>query len=193
MEAYSAYLEHFLIEETQHLRFFSEFCRRYGGRTYPTRSLEFPDRASAEERRFLIFAGILIFEETGHFYNVSMMNDPDLPPIVRAVNRTHYDYEGRHIAAGRQMVADLYDGFARSAKQADLARLRAKVGELRLMNFTTYYNPQVYADTDLEEPFALAATLSAHPGRLAWQAKISTKSTKFFDRLFGQLEDSQGS
>ncbi|MDB5073663.1 MAG: AurF domain containing protein, partial [Candidatus Eremiobacteraeota bacterium] len=50
MEAYSAFLERFLIEETQHLRFFAEFCRRYGGKTYAARSLPFPDRAGAAER-----------------------------------------------------------------------------------------------------------------------------------------------
>jgi hypothetical protein len=188
MESYSAFLEYFMIEETQHLRFFAEFCRRYG-RTYPARSLEFPDHAGAEERRFLTFAGILIFEETGYFYNRRMMTDPDLPAIVRAVNGTHYDDEGRHIAAGRQMVADLYDAVAQSAKKEDLARLRAKVGNLFLLNFATYYNPRVYADAGLEDPFNLATALPTHRTRLAWQAKTATQTTKFFGRIFGEPGD----
>jgi P-aminobenzoate N-oxygenase AurF len=134
MECYSAFLEHFLIEETQHLRFFAEFCRRYWRRTYPARNIEFPDHAGPAERRFVTFAGILIFEETGHFYNRRMMTDPDLPPIIRAVNGAHYDDEGRHIAAGLQMVSDLYDAAAQSAVEEDLARLHAKVRNLYLLN-----------------------------------------------------------
>jgi hypothetical protein len=189
MESYSAFLERFLIEETQHLRFFAEFCRRYGGRTYPARSLPFPDRAGPEERRFLTFAAVLVFEETGHVYNRRMMMDADLPPIVRAVNKTHFEDEGRHIAAGRQIVTDLYGVIAQSAEEEELARLRAKIRNLHALNFATYYNPRVYADAGLEDPFDLAATLPAHSARLTRHAKIAAGTVKFFDGLFGAAAD----
>ncbi len=179
----SRYLTHFVDEEARHMLYFSGFCDRYAGKVYPDRS--FHDSLGGDEEldMFLLFARINVFEEIVDHYNRVMANDDRLVPVVREINRIHHVEELRHLNFGRrflqhcleQRIADL-DADRRNTLREQLS------GYLQLV-WKQYYNPDVYRDAGIVEPFDVWRTYSAaapaqehreHVGqrRLSWLRRL---------------------
>jgi len=160
--------------------FFAEFCRRYGGKIYPTAAaLKSTEITDPELENFLVFARILIFEEIVDFYNARMADDPTLHETIRQVNRIHHQDESRHIAFGRELVSLLF-GKLRDRLDADALRET----ETYLKRYLVYsvhslYSPTVYRDAGVADPLGLRARLLADDGRRVVERKIIRKPLAF--------------
>jgi hypothetical protein len=179
----SEYFHHFLDEENKHMWFFAEFCKRYGGKIYFTQKVQFPAFAEEDIQSFIAFSKILISEQVGDFYNVRMMADETLPPVVRQINRVHHEDESRHIAMGLRVVRDLYKAVA--ARHSEETRRRVLDYVERYMQFfiQTFYSPSAYRDAGLPDPYGQRARLLAHPARSEFHAQVLRKTSQFFRHL----------
>jgi hypothetical protein len=147
------YLHHFLDEENKHMVYFGRFCTQYGGKIYPSRSVAFPREYAPGEQDFLFFCQILIFEEIVDAYNVHMAQDERLDPLVRAIHLQHHKDEARHLAFGRLLVQDLFQHHGSQWSGEVLEGVRQHVAGFFRTAWREYYNPDVYRDAGLSEPY----------------------------------------
>lgn len=179
-ETPSEFFHRFLGEENGHMWFFAQFCLRYGKKIYPDRAL----RVDSEERdtavtAFLVFARILIFEELVDHFNIRMGRDERLHPLIRQVNQVHHDDEWRHIVMGRRLVEHLY----RPLRDRDDPRLLAYLDDY-LRRYTvaalqTLYNPAMYRDAGIDDPYRFRAALVADPARAPHHESFVKRNTGF--------------
>jgi len=179
-ETSSEFFHRFIAEENEHMWFFAQFCRRYGLKIYPDKSMKLGSPSpDAEIDSFIIFARILIFEELVDHFNVKMGADTALPPIVRQLNRAHHEDEGRHIAGGREIVKHLY---ARLAKRLDAKALKEIDVYLRRYieaSLELLYNPAVYRDAGIADPYEFRTAVLADPARRAHHQKFLGRIVQF--------------
>jgi len=179
VEGYSAYLHHFLDEENKHMVYFGGFCSRYAGKVYRDRKVAFPREYAEGEEDFLFFAKVLVFEEIVDAYNVRMSKDERLEPIARRINLIHHLEETRHLAFGRAITADLFE---RHAPRWDIETRRSVsdylVSYLRA-TWKEYWNPDVYADAGLSDPYVNARLGFEHPSRVALRREIAGGCVRF--------------
>jgi len=178
-EDLSEYFHHFIEEENKHMWFFSQFCRRYGEKSYPDRSLKFAEFQGGIAV-FVAFAKILIFEEIGDFFNVRMRDDEALPPIVRQLNALHHQDESRHLAMGRSLLVSHHERLKAEHAPAELRALEHYLKRYMQSILESLYNPAVYRDAGLEDPYGLRRALCQHPGRRAFHETVLRRVMKFF-------------
>ncbi|MDX1433569.1 MAG: diiron oxygenase [Gammaproteobacteria bacterium] len=151
----SAYLHHFLDEENKHMYWFGRFCRDYAGKVYPEKRFAV-DRDYAEgEEEFLFFARALLFEELVDIYNRRMGKDMRLAPIAREINRLHHFEEARHLVFGRRITARLYERGAATWDDEVRRRIAEELAAFFDATWKDLFNPEVYRDAGLAEPFAV--------------------------------------
>jgi hypothetical protein len=182
-EIESEYFHFFLDEENKHMWFFAEFCRRFGGKIYSTRKVEFPTFADEHIQSFLAFSKILISEQIGDYFNVKMMTDGTLPEVVRQVNRVHHQDEGRHIAMGRRVVRKLYERVANDHPKETLGRIGSYIRRYMEFFLESFYNPAVYRDAGLSDPYGWRQSLINDPARLEFHKKALRSPQQFFGSL----------
>lgn len=164
--SWSEFFHRFIAEENDHMWFFAQFCLRYGSKIYPDKTLKTPDASrDAETESFLVFARILLFEELVDHFNMRMAQDESLPPIVRQLNRVHHQDESRHIAAGRHFVKALHARVAERLTPDALGELDAYLRRYMRAMIESLYNPAVYRDAGVPDPYAFRAALLEHPAR----------------------------
>jgi hypothetical protein len=178
-EACSPYLHHFIDEENKHLVYFGGFCRRYAGKIYPDRKLDFPRKYEPGEEDFLFFARVLIFEEIVDAYNQRMANDERLAPIARQINLIHHLEETRHLVFGRQIVGDLFERHVRVWSPQTLESVRGYLAAYVVATWREYYNPDVYADAGLGDPYELAESAFQDDRRRAQRREISASLVRY--------------
>src|SRR5262249_45171347 len=154
--ASTPYLHHFLDEENEHMTCFGTFCTRYAGKIYPDRKVAVPRECAPGEEDLLFFAKVLVFEEIVDVYNRRLAADGRLHPLVRDINRRHPLDESRHLAFGRRWVAERFAELAATWPREVIERVRGYVSEYILATWREYYNPSVYQDAGLPEPYVLA-------------------------------------
>ncbi len=149
----SRYLTHFVDEEARHMLYFSGFCDRYAGKVYPDRTLHGNPSGDAEIDTFLLFARINVFEEIVDHYNRVMARDVRLSPVVREINRIHHVEELRHLNFGRRFLEHCLGQHIVDwgANRRDALREHV-TGYLHLV-WKQYYNPDVYRDAGIADPF----------------------------------------
>jgi P-aminobenzoate N-oxygenase AurF len=147
------YLHHFLDEENKHMVYFGGFCMRYAGKVYPDKKLSIEREYAPVEEEFLFFAKVLIFEEIVDVYNVQMSQDERLAPIAREINRLHHRDEARHLVFGRRIVKELFDDGFGQWEPSVLNRVRSYLAEYLTATWREYYNPEVYRDLGMNEPY----------------------------------------
>ena len=175
----SAYLHHFLDEENKHMIYFGEFCMRYAGKVYSDRKLTLPRDYAAGEEEFLFFAKVLIFEEIVDVYNVQMSLDESLVPIARKINRMHHRDEARHLVFGRQLVKELFDRFSDQWSPETLSGIREYLTSYLVGTWKEYYNPDVYRDAGIPEPYETQEQAFNHPRCREHRRKISGSCLKY--------------
>lgn len=175
----SPYLHHFLDEENKHLVYFGTFCRRYAGKIYRDRKLFFPRKYAQGEEDFLFFARVLVFEEISDVFNRRMMNDERLAPIARGINRIHHLEETRHLAFGREIVQELFARHAPTWDSRTREGVQAYLAAYVVATWRDYYNPEVYADAGLVDPYDLADEVFRDEGRRAMRREISSGLVRF--------------
>ena len=182
--AVSDYLHHFLDEENKHSVVFGGFCRRYA-RVYPSRHVQMADATERSEADFLFFARVLVFEEIVDRYNVAQARDERLHPLARWINHMHHADEARHLIFGRQLVRELWQQGDWDA--AARARVSAGLGQFVDATWREYYNPQVYGDAGLADPWDVAHEAWAMDAQVAHRERMSARSLGFL-REVGVLD-----
>jgi hypothetical protein len=168
----SQYLHHMLDEENKHSVLFGGFCQRYAGKIYPERKFSFSrDPEQAED--FLFFAKVMIFEEIVDRFNVAMSRDERLVPIARRINEMHHLEETRHLAFGRGMVKRLFDEGVRTWSPQLLLDVRRYLVDYLASTWKEYYNPAVYLDAGLPDPWGLAVSAFDSPGARRLRRQIT--------------------
>lgn len=169
------YLHHFLDEENKHMVMFATFCRRYAGKIYPEKKIELRQDLSRGEEDIRFFLKVLVVEELGDVYNVEMAKDDRLDPIVREINHTHHCDEARHIIFGRRYLKELFDRHVEQWAPGELATFRAWVVDYLDAAWRDFYNPSVYKDAGLEDPYGVRQAALAHPACRAHRNRVSGK------------------
>jgi hypothetical protein len=177
------YLHHFLDEENKHSIFFGGFCTRYA-RVYRTRQVASPQAVSQETRArdvedFLFFARTMIFEEIVDRYNWLQGRDARLHPVARFINNNHHFEESRHLIFGRQLVAALWSACAPDWDEALVSDVRDDLEQFFVASWREYYNPDVYADAGLADPWDVAEQAWAAPAQREHRREVSAKVSDF--------------
>jgi hypothetical protein len=163
-ELESEYFHHFIGEENDHLWFFATFCNKYGKKIYPDRKTPFHvDNPDPATENFMVFSQILIFEEVIDYFNKKMAKDESLHEIVRQINAFHHQDESRHIAFGREVVKLYYGEMCESASPERVEEMRTFVKRYMISSMEALYNPAVYKDAGLPEPYEIRRNLLANP------------------------------
>lgn len=171
---YSNYLHHFLDEENKHMIYFAGFCERYAGKIYRDRKLNFERSYAEGEEDFLFFVKVLIFEEIADAYNISMAADKRLEPTAAKINNVHHLEEARHLVFGRQMVEHLFAKYSPSWSEETVELLRSYLYSYIEATWKEYYNPDVYKDAGLSNPYELVS--------VAWNSQASFDRRELLSR-----------
>jgi para-aminobenzoate N-oxygenase AurF len=171
----SEYLHHFLDEENKHSIYFGAFCTRYA-KVYRSRQFTFADRPGPRDiEDFLFFAKTMIFEEIVDRYNWVQARDERLHPVARFINHNHHFEESRHLIFGRRLVKALWDACLPYWDEETVTGLRDYLGQFFVASWREYYNPDVYADIGLEDPWAVAEQAWCAPAQRRHRRAVSTK------------------
>ncbi len=178
-EEISPYLHHFLDEENKHMIYFAEFCIRYAGKIYPDKKVVFPRDYESGEEDFLFFAKVLIFEEIVDVYNVRMSMDETLAPVARQINALHHRDEARHLVFGRRLVTDLFHRYSPMWSAETLEGVRAYLKDYFVATWSEYYNPLVYQDAGLDDPWELREKAFRSPSGRRRRKKIAAGCVRY--------------
>lgn len=174
----AGYLHHFLDEENKHSIYFGGFCTRYA-RVY--RSRQFAPVPATDQARdvadFLFFAKTMIFEEIVDHYNWVQARDERVHPLSRFINRNHHVEEARHLIFGRQLVTELWR--TRSWDETTTSDIRGYLAQFIVSSWLEYYNPDVYADAGLRQPWDLADRAWKSPPQRAHRRAVTAKCLGF--------------
>lgn len=153
------YIHHFIDEENKHMYFFGTFCEKYAGKIYPDRKIVFPRDYAPGEEEFLFFIKIFIFEEIVDFYNLNSARDERLCSLARDIHRNHHEDEVRHLAFGRVLLKDLFQTHSPSWSAETLQGVRDYIHAYYVTTWREYYNPDIYVDAGLQNPYDLASEI----------------------------------
>lgn len=180
-EVESEYFSYFIGEENEHLWFFATFCNKYGKKIYPDRKTPFhiddPDPAT---ENFMVFSQILIFEEVIDYFNKLMAKDEALHPIIRQINHIHHQDESRHIAFGRELVKLYYGEMCENASPERVEEMRTFVKRYMLGTIEGLYNPAIYRDAGMEDPYGMRRDLLADPVCRERNRTFLNRTVKFY-------------
>jgi hypothetical protein len=177
-EEASEFFHRFVGEENDHMWFFAYFCQKYGPKIYPDKSVKSESTGNAIAEDLLVFARIVIFEEIVDHYNMRMGKDTRLPALVQSINWVHHEDESRHISGGRQIVKRLHGELA--AKNPELLpKVDEYIKRYILTSVESLYNPRMYADAGIPDPYALRRELLASPVRKAQHREVLKRIVGF--------------
>lgn len=174
------YLHHFVEEENRHMVIFSMFCNKYLGRVYPEKKLVIERDYATGEKDIAFFCKVLIVEELGDYYNHAMKKDERIHPLVQQVNDYHQKDEARHLTFGRAWTAELFRQHAASWDSATLAGFQKWLATYLRSTWADFYNPAVYKDAGLDDPYEIRQMALAHPVCQAHRQRVSAKVVKYF-------------
>ena len=174
------YLHHFLDEENKHMVMFGMFLNKYVGKVYPEKKLALDRKYKKGEKEVVFFCKALVVEEVGDYYNMAMMNDETLEPIARVLNDMHHRDEARHIAFGRLHLRELSDKWLPTFDEETLAGVQTWLAQYLKSSWTDFYNPTMYKDAGLEDPYGVRRMVLAHEAPAAHRRRASKKLVKLF-------------
>lgn len=173
------YLHHFLDEENKHMVMFGEFCLRYGGRVFPDKKIAFPKKYARGEAYLAFLIKALAVEELGDVYNVAMMKDDRLHPIVRTLNRLHHRDESRHIVFGRALLVDAFRRCVSEWDDETLAGFRVWVARYLASCWGDFYNPEVYRLVGAKKGVEVRKQLLCDAGAMMRRRAVSGRLVGF--------------
>jgi hypothetical protein len=180
----SDFLHRFLAEENDHMWFFNKFREVYGGKTHPKKSgLLVAKHENPDVERFMLFARVLMFEEIGDYFNITMANDQALPAIVRKINHVHHLDECRHIAGGRQIITHIFNHIKDQLTRDQLDEIANQVVAHGHFLIEQLYNPASYRDAGIPRPYECRRVLLADTARTQAHQAYLEKPINFFKKL----------
>jgi hypothetical protein len=189
-EVPSEFFHHFLGEENEHMWFFAQFCLKYTSKIYPDRMRMDPETQEPDVESFLVFSRILIFEEIVDYFNIRMGRDNTLHPLIRKINSIHHQDESRHVIFGRQMVEHLHSKLRAKYSQERLLELEQYLKRYLLSIIQSLYNPAVYRDAGIPDPYDFRLELMNDPARKPYHERFVKRNVDFFIKsgIFKQEE-----
>ncbi len=179
------YFSHFVEEENQHMWFFAEFCRRYGGKDMPVKILKFQSQFPPAVERFLSISRIFLFEEMGDWFNVRAMNDDRLPELVRHIHRRHHLDEAGHIAAGWSVAENMWNRLTETERPDVLESAINNLSSFIDWSLQNLYNPEAYRRAGFDNVYEMRQELIEDPEREKVHSDIFSKSRKKFEKILG--------
>jgi hypothetical protein len=180
-ELASKFFHLFIDEENGHMWFFAEFCQRYGSKIYEDKRIKLkPEFIEPDIETFQLFARILIFEEIVDFFNLHIGRDVTLHPLIRQINNVHHDDESRHIIFGRQIVKQLHEEIRARHSPEQLTILETYLKRFMIMSLESLYNPAVYRDAGIFEPYKIRTELLKDPARRPYHMQFLNRTIQFF-------------
>lgn len=180
--AETEYMHHFMDEENKHMVMFGMFCRRYIGKIYPEKKLTLPREFVKGEEDVAYFCKVMVVEELGDYYNVVMMRDKRIHPIVQEINFVHHRDESRHLGFGRQLTTELWNKWSPTWTDEVRARFQAWLAAYLKSSWGDFYNPTMYKDAGLENGYELRTMALDHAVCRAQREKASKKLVNYFLR-----------
>lgn len=174
------YLHHFIDEENKHMIMFGLFCDKYVGKVYPEKKIALGKTFAKGEEDVAFFCKVLVVEELGDYYNLIMMRDERLHPIVQQLNQVHHVDEARHLSFGRQYLRELWEKHSPKWSPETLAGFRDWLATYLRSSWSDYYNPQMYTDAGLPDGYAIRQMALAAPSSAEHRKKASAKLVQLF-------------
>jgi hypothetical protein len=177
----SEFFHHYIGEENEHMWFFAKFCLTYGSKIYSSKNVQFNQNKviATEIENFMVFARILIFEEIVDYFNVYMGSDDRLPKLIQQINQVHHQDESRHIAFGRQIVAQYYRELRQKLNSEQLMEVENYIQQYIITSVESLYNPAVYKDAGVNEPYQVRRRLLQEPVRQEFHRQYLQRTLKF--------------
>jgi hypothetical protein len=177
------YAHHFLDEENKHMIMFGMFLNRYVGKIYPEKKLTLEHKYVRGEEELAFFCKAMVVEELGDYYNVKMMRDPSIEPIVRQINSVHHRDESRHLGFGRRHLTELAQRWLPSWSEQTRKSFGAWLAQYIKSSWDDFYNPAMYNDAGLGNGYQWRRMALAHPRTAAHRARASKKLVNMLRRL----------
>jgi hypothetical protein len=149
------YLHHFIDEENKHMIMFGMFLNRYLGKVYPEKKIALPRDYAKGEEEVAFLCKVLVVEEVGDYYNELMLKDERIHPLASELNKVHHADETRHLAFGRQRLAETFARNSQGWSEETLQGFRTWLVNYLSSSWGDYYNPAMYRDAGLENGYDL--------------------------------------
>jgi hypothetical protein len=162
-------------DETRHIMMFAKAIARMGTPTYRPRRLvhSLARLYKATAAGPALFAPVLVAEEITDRLQRDMVNDEQIHPLIRMVNRIHVVEEARHVRFAREEVA------RQMAKIGPIAKVISNLASAIVAAFIaeSMISPKVYAEVGLDPAEAIKAARTNpnfHENRRWMAEKIMT-------------------
>lgn len=182
------YLHHFIDEENKHMVMFGMFLNRYVGKVYPEKKLTLERGWSRDQEEIAFFCKAMVVEELGDYYNVKMMLDDTIEPIVTRINWIHHRDESRHLGFGRRHLAELCDQWLPTWNAETRASFSAWLAQYLRSCWSDFYNPAMYRDAGVGDGYAIRSMIMSHPSGIEHRTKATRKLAGVFIKA-GLLEE----
>lgn len=183
------YLHHFVDEENKHMIMFGMFCNRYAGRIYPEKKIVLPREYARGEEDIAFYCKVLIVEELGDYYNLEMMSDARIHPLVARINKVHHVDEARHLAFGREYLRELVAEYLPNWSELEVASFRRWLADYLISCWGDFYNPSVYKDAGIGDAYGVRKLALQDPACRSFRENASAKVVDYF-REVGLLMES---
>ena len=181
--AVTDYLHHFVDEENKHMIMFGMFCNRYAGRVYPEKKIVLPREYARGEEDIAFFCKVLIVEELGDYYNLKMMSDKTIHPLVARINKVHHVDEARHLGFGRQYLRELVAEYRPGWDEVELSSFRKWLVEYLISSWGDFYNPAVYKDAGLPDGYGIRKQALQDSTCRSFRKTASEKLVEYFQEV----------
>lgn len=178
--AITEYLHHFVDEENKHMIMFSGFCNRYAKGVYPEKKIAAPREMPKGGDEVGFFCKALIVEMIGDVYNVEMMRDKRIHPLVAQINKVHHIDEARHIRFGGEYVGEVFARVSADWTADDLRTFQTWLAQFLVSSWGDFYNPSVYRDAGLADAYAIRKMALSHPVCRKMREDTSADLVRFF-------------
>ena len=126
------------------------------------------------------FCKALVVEELGDYYNMQMMGDQRIEPIVRELNDLHHRDESRHIAFGRLHLRELSERWLAEWPDEVRVRVQTWLAQYLKASWADFYNPSMYRDAGIPDAFNVRNAILAHPASATLRNTASAKLVRLF-------------
>ncbi len=178
--AVTEYLHHFVDEENKHMVMFGTFCNRYAGKIYPEKKLVLPREYAKGEEDIAFFCKVLIVEELGDYYNLAMMSDDRIHPLIAKINKVHHVDEARHLAFGREYLKELAETSQGQWSDEERDSFQSWLSAYLVSSWGDFYNPAVYRDAGIEDSYNVRKMALSHPACREMRQRVSQKVIDYF-------------
>jgi hypothetical protein len=139
-----------------------------------------PREYAKGEEDISFFCKVLIVEELGDFYNLAMMTNDTIHPLVAQINKIHHVDEARHLSFGREFLSELATEHCGDWSAEETRTFQTWLVEYLKSSWGDFYNPAVYKDAGLTDGYKVRTMALGHPTCLAFREQVSEKLVNYF-------------